>query len=163
MPLGAGWQVNAFVEGTGKPSVARDAAGKRQSPSNRAISPSSSLCQQYSTGTLRLTMPRVTGDFESSKIEWDDEQIRGRIVEQMAGIQVRCVGASRHGLESRGSCRCTAFSGSTPIIWNDTIFLNVAIELSAVDRKQAGVAWVVEGEQDRQQAENILALAGHRR
>jgi outer membrane protein assembly factor BamB len=41
-----------------------------------------------------------------------------------------------------------AFSGSTPIIWNDTIFLNVAteratgqIELWAVDRNKQAVAW----------------------
>src|ERR687897_1063185 len=41
-----------------------------------------------------------------------------------------------------------AFSGSTPIIWNDTIFLNVAteratgqIELWAVDRNRQTVAW----------------------
>jgi outer membrane protein assembly factor BamB len=41
-----------------------------------------------------------------------------------------------------------AFSGSTPIIWNDTIFLNVAteratghIELWAVDRNTQAVAW----------------------
>ena len=41
-----------------------------------------------------------------------------------------------------------AFSGSTPIIWNDTVFLNVAteratgqIELWAVDRNKQAVAW----------------------
>src|SRR5688572_13468512 len=41
-----------------------------------------------------------------------------------------------------------AFSGSTPIVWNDTIFLNVAtergtgqIELWAVDRNTRAVAW----------------------
>ena len=41
-----------------------------------------------------------------------------------------------------------AFSGSTPIIWNDTIFLNIAteratghIELWAVDRNTQSVAW----------------------
>ena len=41
-----------------------------------------------------------------------------------------------------------AFSGSTPIIWNDTIFLNVAteratgqIELWAVDRNKQAVSW----------------------
>lgn len=41
-----------------------------------------------------------------------------------------------------------AFSGSTPIIWNDTVFLNVAterqtgqIELWAVDRQKQGVIW----------------------
>ncbi|MBA2556201.1 MAG: PQQ-like beta-propeller repeat protein [Chloroflexi bacterium] len=41
-----------------------------------------------------------------------------------------------------------AFSGSTPIIWNDTIFLNVAteratgeIELWAVDRNKQAVTW----------------------
>ncbi len=41
-----------------------------------------------------------------------------------------------------------AFSGSTPIIWNDTIFLNVAteadtgaVELWAVDRSKRAVAW----------------------
>src|SRR6185503_12082820 len=41
-----------------------------------------------------------------------------------------------------------AFSGSTPIIWNDTVFLNVAtergtgqIELWAVDRNTQAVAW----------------------
>ena len=41
-----------------------------------------------------------------------------------------------------------AFSGSTPIIWNDTIFLNVAteratgqIELWSVDRNKQAVAW----------------------
>ena len=41
-----------------------------------------------------------------------------------------------------------AFSGSTPIIWNDTVFLNVAtergtgqIELWAVDRNSRAVAW----------------------
>ena len=41
-----------------------------------------------------------------------------------------------------------AFSGSTPIIWNDTVFLNVAteratgqIELWAVDRNKQAVSW----------------------
>ncbi len=41
-----------------------------------------------------------------------------------------------------------AFSGSTPIIWNDTVFLNVAteratgqIELWAVDRNKQAVTW----------------------
>jgi len=41
-----------------------------------------------------------------------------------------------------------AYSGSTPIIWDDTVFLNVAtasgsgsLELWAVDRKTRGVAW----------------------
>src|SRR5688572_6107691 len=41
-----------------------------------------------------------------------------------------------------------AFSGSTPIIWNDTVFLNVAtarstgnMELWAVDRTKQAVAW----------------------
>ena len=41
-----------------------------------------------------------------------------------------------------------AYSGSTPIVWNDTIFLNVAteratgqIELWAVDRNTKAVAW----------------------
>lgn len=41
-----------------------------------------------------------------------------------------------------------AFSGSTPIVWNDTVFLNVAteratgqIELWAVDRNTRAVAW----------------------
>ena len=41
-----------------------------------------------------------------------------------------------------------AYSGSTPIIWNDTVFLNVAteratgqIELWAVDRNKQAVAW----------------------
>src|SRR4029450_719467 len=41
-----------------------------------------------------------------------------------------------------------AFSGSTPIIWNDTIFLNVAteratgqIELWSVDRNKQAVSW----------------------
>src|SRR3990170_8813891 len=41
-----------------------------------------------------------------------------------------------------------AFSGSTPIIWNDTVFLNVAteratgqIELWAIDRNKQAVAW----------------------
>jgi hypothetical protein len=41
-----------------------------------------------------------------------------------------------------------AYSGSTPIVWNDTLFLNVAtardtgqIELWAVDRRKQAVAW----------------------
>jgi outer membrane protein assembly factor BamB len=44
--------------------------------------------------------------------------------------------------------RLPAYSGSTPIIWNDTIFLNVAtgpntgaLELWAVDRRSQAVAW----------------------
>ena len=41
-----------------------------------------------------------------------------------------------------------AFSGSTPIVWNDTVFLNVAteratghIELWSVDRNKQAVVW----------------------
>ena len=66
-----------------------------------------------------------------------------------------------------------AFSGSTPIIWNDTVFLNVAteratgqIELWAVDRNKTGgrlEAAAVGREPDRQQAEHVVAVAGHRR
>ena len=66
-----------------------------------------------------------------------------------------------------------AYSGSTPIIWGDTIFLNIAtangtgdLELWAVDRNKQDV--VVEAadrrrQPHRAQAEHVVAVAGHRR
>ena len=57
-----------------------------------------------------------------------------------------------------------AFSGSTPIVWNDTIFLNVAteadtgaIELWAVDRNKRAVAWKrpLAGENKRGRKQNM--------
>ena len=66
-----------------------------------------------------------------------------------------------------------AYSGSTPIIWGDTIFLNVAtaantgaLELWAIDRTQAD-GRVEAADRRRQphgaQAEHVVAVAGHRR
>ena len=66
-----------------------------------------------------------------------------------------------------------AFSGSTPIIWNDTIFLNVATERAhgadrALGRRPQQTGGRLEAsalgrEPDRQQAEHVVALARDRR
>ena len=66
-----------------------------------------------------------------------------------------------------------AFSGSTPIIWNDLVFLNVALAARhgtdrAVGRRsqQAGghlEATALGRQPHRQQAEHVVAVAGHRR
>ena len=63
-----------------------------------------------------------------------------------------------------------ARSGSTPIIWGDHIFLNVAegsnLYLWAVDRNTGAVRWkqlLGGGNRDDAQAEHVVAVAGDRR
>ena len=66
-----------------------------------------------------------------------------------------------------------AYSGSTPIIWGDTIFLNVAtgtntgdLELWAIDRNKQSVKWKRPARRRQPhaaQAEHVDAVADHRR
>ena len=66
-----------------------------------------------------------------------------------------------------------AYSGSTPIIWGETIFLNVAtgtntgeLELWAIDRNKQAVQLEAADRRLQShgaQAEHVVALAGHRR
>ena len=66
-----------------------------------------------------------------------------------------------------------AYSGSTPIIWGNTIFLNVAtaantgsIELWAIDRNKPAVKWkrlLVEANNMQRKQNSVVPVAGHRR
>ena len=68
-----------------------------------------------------------------------------------------------------------AWSGSTPIVWGDRIFLNVADDLKAqginlhlwcVDRTSGTLLWqrpLGGGQSPGAQAEHVHAVAGHRR
>ena len=66
-----------------------------------------------------------------------------------------------------------AYSGSTPIIWGDTIFLNVAtgahtgvLELWSIDCNKPAINWkrrLADANHREMQAEHVVALAGDRR
>ena len=63
-----------------------------------------------------------------------------------------------------------AWSGSTPIVWGDRIFLNVgengSLFLWAVDRNKGAALWKQQlsgGDHRQTQAEHVVALARHRR
>ena len=63
-----------------------------------------------------------------------------------------------------------ARSGATPIVWGNRIFLNVAdgddLYLWCVDKTKGAPLWkklIAAGNLQDQQAEHVVALAGHRR
>ena len=66
-------------------------------------------------------------------------QWRGPSLQRRSAPRRTCRSSGRRPRTSRGSCRCRRWSGSTPIVWGDRIFLNVADALRPGRRQPASV------------------------